>query len=78
MEKQIKKDNTHTNIICKKCQKAVVEYDSIQVRYDFFFLNKIHIKYLISLNENERTCRVCSQTLCPWATTDVVVFLNVD
>ncbi|CAH0718382.1 unnamed protein product, partial [Brenthis ino] len=32
VEKQIKQDNIHANIICKKCQKAVVEYDSLQVR----------------------------------------------
>lgn len=32
VDKQIKKDNSHTNIICKKCQKAVVEYDALQVR----------------------------------------------
>ncbi|OWR40934.1 zinc finger protein 845 [Danaus plexippus plexippus] len=32
VDKQIKKDGIHSHIICKKCQKAVVEYDSLQVR----------------------------------------------
>nr|XP_026483888.1 zinc finger and BTB domain-containing protein 41-like [Vanessa tameamea] len=32
VDKLIKEDVVHTRVICKKCQKAIVEYDSLQVR----------------------------------------------
>ncbi|CAH2098601.1 unnamed protein product [Euphydryas editha] len=32
VEKKIKEEGVYTHVICKKCQKAVVEYDSLQVR----------------------------------------------